>query len=583
MHIRAPAPGFTALTVSLLASIASSGASAQSSPLVADSSRAEATVVRVDGEDLVVDVEEPVAGTAYRLFRPLTVRHPITGRTLRDRFPIGRVRLIAAGAVLSIVRADVSLERDPQVGDILVPDRGDPYAASPGEVAAAAPRRPEPPLAADGSGRAPDAAPSPPQPEAPPIVSPGPARRTAGSGAPISLPGTTAPERSLLAVWMSTLGQPVEARIQQYRDYLLANPASPFTAQVRLEILTLGSMGGPGAASPSLPPQPHSASASLRGQPASRLRPSDPAVVAFQLPPGSVFSTGVLHVRHQGQSTYRQAILRAAKGGFLRARLSERFVRPPGFAYFVELVDEAGRAVPAVGTAGAPVVVRVDEPARPEASERGRSRVDVRTEYADVGSGTFHGVHRPEWFLLLEGDFLQRVRWATLYGYRVGFGLYSGTGQPLSSYEDADAPPPKSGTVVYGYHELELELTSFVHAMFRAEVGMHEQGLVAGGQARLRIGDEQRTNIVIGGDVMDEVGQKAFFAFTFFPTERLPVLAEGEVFNQEIDGGDPMFRLVSQVGYRLGPWLELALRGSYQLRNIHHGGFGGGVAVTLDW
>jgi hypothetical protein len=556
MHVRALAPVLCLIGGPLLVLFGSSSASAQSSPLVADPGRAEATVLRVDGDDLIVDVPEANVGDVYRIYRPLTVRHPITGRSLRDRFPIGRVRLTTAGSVLSSVRADGNLERDPEVGDILVPDRA-PAATAPVD----APQSVEPTAL-------------------PPIVDTGPSRR--GPPSP-SLPGTNPSERELLQVWAQTLGRPLGARIQLYRDYLRARPDSPFAGSVQREILALGSMGGGSVAAPAFAPRMAPRRPDLRGRPADRLRSGDPAVVAFQLPIDSGYSSGLLHVRHQGQSTYRQVLLLVERDGFVRARLAERFVRPPGFAYFVELVDDNGRAIPAVGTATDPIVVQVEAPARPAASAEGRSRVDLRSELADVGTGTFRGVYRPEWFLLVEGDLLQRVRWASLYGYRVGFGLYSGQGQPLSAYEEEDAPPARSGTVVYGYHELELELTSFVHAMVRVEVGMHEQGLVGGGQGRLRIGDERRTNIVVGGDIMDEVGQKAFFAFTFFPTERMPVLTEGEVFNQEIDGGDPMFRLVSQVGYRFEPWLAMALRGSYQLRNIHHGGFGGGVAVTLDW
>ena len=38
------------------------------------------------------------AGSTYRLYRPITVRHPITHALLRDRFLIGSVRVTSASA-----------------------------------------------------------------------------------------------------------------------------------------------------------------------------------------------------------------------------------------------------------------------------------------------------------------------------------------------------------------------------------------------------------------------------------------------------------------------------------------------------
>jgi len=553
----------------------------QESPLVANPDRAEATVIRIDGEALIVDVVGASPEARFRVYRPLSVRHPVTGRTLRDRFFIGRVRVATAGAVLSAARAEGELERPPAVGDILVPELAEAAPSSP---------RPGPPPAPAAAG----AAALPPIVSAGPAAPRGPSAPAGGAPPPVSTPGATPAERAVLAAWLGTLGQPPQARIVRLRDFLAANPGTPYRAALQREILTFGALvasepGRPSSPSIAPPPVGGPASPALAAHPARSLRPNDPAVVAFQLAAASPGAprprTALLHVRRMDEPTYRQIVMTVEGDGYFRTRIPSRFVRAPGFAYFVEVLDPGERALPVLWSAEAPLTVTVAEVPAPARGTAGRSRVDLRTEYADVGSGTFHGIYRPEWFLLVEGDFLQRLRWSALYGYRVGFGVYSGTGQSLAAYEEEgpDAEAPRDGTVVYGYHELELELTALVHAMLRVEVGMHEQGLVGGGQGRLRIGDEQKTNIVVGGDILDEVGQKAFFAFTFFPTQRLPVLAQGEVFNQEIDGGDPMFRLVSQVGYRFERWAALALRGSYQLRNIHHGGFGGGVALTLDW
>jgi hypothetical protein len=403
-------------------------------------------------------------------------------------------------------------------------------------------------------------------------------------------PNGTPEQRAAIALWLRTLERPPEVRIALYRDFLTHNPTSPYRSMIVREILALGALGGastatpPIAAAPAPVPQGEDDEAfDVAADPARELRVGQAAAVAVQLAPGRPAHSGILSVRQDDEADFSAIVMRVEQDGYLRARVPAQYVTPPGFFYFVEVVDGDGRARPALASADEPVYVAVARPGGPADSTRGRSRIDLRSEFADVGSRTFEGRYRPEWFLLTEGDFFQRIRFHAIYGYRVGFGVYTGMGQPLSAYEPGDETPARSATVVYGYHELELGIVEMVHAMLRVEVGIHEQGLVGGGQLRLRIGDEQRTNIVVGGDVMDEVGQKATFAFTFFPAERLPILALGEVFNQTIDGGDPMFRLVTQVGYRFERWVSLALRGSYQLRNVSHGGFGGGAAINLDW
>jgi hypothetical protein len=168
-----------------------------------------------------------------------------------------------------------------------------------------------------------------------------------------------------------------------------------------------------------------------------------------------------------------------------------------------------------------------------------------------------------------------------LYGYRAGFGVYDGAGIALSEVE-SDRPSVGS-TVVYGYQELEFALSRLVFFIGRVQLGVHDGGLVGGAQARMRIGVERYTNLVIGGDVLSEVGQRAFFALNFSPTRRLPMVAQGEVFNQSVAGGDPMFRFVYQVGWRFNDWFSLAARGSYQLRNLQNGGFGFGLSPSFDW
>ncbi|MDB4930011.1 MAG: hypothetical protein JWM10_2495, partial [Myxococcaceae bacterium] len=291
--------------------------------------------------------------------------------------------------------------------------------------------------------------------------------------------------------------------------------------------------------------------------------------------------SGRLSARRPGAERYETVALTRDGDGYLRGEVPPALVTLEGFEYFVELDVEGGVAVPVLGYPGAPLAVSVVRGPGDAPDPRGRTRIDLRADYADVGSRTIGTRFVAQRFVLVEGDFLQRLGGGALYGYRVGFGVYNGEGLPLASLPGELASVPS--TVVYGYNELEFAASEFVHIIARAQVGVHREGLVGGAQARLRIGYERRTNLVLGGDVFTEVGQKAFFALNFLPHPALPMLAQGEVFNQSIASGDPMFRVVAQVGWRAAPWLTLAARGSYQLRNIQNGGFGAGLSTTFDW
>jgi hypothetical protein len=61
----------------------------------------DATVVAIDAGDLVIDIGATKGvhdGEILELWRPVKLRHPVTGQILVDRFRIGSVRLTPARA-----------------------------------------------------------------------------------------------------------------------------------------------------------------------------------------------------------------------------------------------------------------------------------------------------------------------------------------------------------------------------------------------------------------------------------------------------------------------------------------------------
>ncbi len=547
-----------------------SSASAQPAPEMA---HREGTVVRVDGDLLMVDLGRGAGleeGQRVPVFRPITVRHPITGQSLRDRYPLGTLQVYSVGDSLSVLRLTSALLRPPAVGDRVVsPEAPEPTASRPATtpVAMATPT---------ATPRAPRPAPRPAAPPiaatwevAPPATAPAPAALAASAA-----PGVDAEERAVLTVFLATIGQRPADRVARWSAYLREHRESPWADRVRAEIAAILSTASE-PPRPAVPPGP-----SVRGAPAESLRLGDPALVALQVH-GTAVLGGRISARRPGAERYVTVTLARDGDGFVRGEVPRALVTLEGFEYFVELDVEGGSSIPVLGTSASPLLVAVEPGPGDAPDPRGRTRIDLRADFADVGSRTIGTRYVAQRFVLIEGDFLQRLDSRALYGYRVGFGVYNGEGLPLALLPGDLAAQPS--TVVYGYHELEFAPSDFVHIIARAQVGVHRAGLVGGAQARLRIGQEQRTNLVLGGDVLTEVGQKAFFALNFFPHPAVPMLAQGEVFNQSIASGDPMFRVVAQVGWRATRWLTLAARGSYQLRNIQNGGFGAGLSTTFDW
>jgi len=542
--------------------------SAQPAP---EAARREGTVVRVDGDLLVVDLGHDsglVEGERVPVLRPITVRHPITGQSLRDRFPLGTLQVYNVGGALSVLRRTEALLRPPAVGDRVV----SPNAPEPRE-----PARPTSAVAMATPGATPRPARPTPQPTTPPPIAATWEQAPPQAAAPVAAaaPGVDAEERAVLTVFLSTLGQRPADRVARWSAYLREHRESPWAERVRAELASLLHFGAEPPPRPAAPPVP-----TARGALATSLRLGDPARVALQVAGAPVLG-GRISARRPGAERYVTVTLARDGDGFVRGEVPQSLVTLEGFEYFVELDTEGGTAVSVVGTAESPRAVLVEPRPGDAPDPRGRTRIDLRADFADVGSRTIGSRYVAQRFVLVEGDFLQRLDSRVLYGYRVGFGVYSGEGLPLSQLAGDLAAQPS--TVVYGYHELEFSPSDFVHVIARVQVGVHRGGLVGGAQARLRIGEERRTNLVLGGDVLTEVGQKAFFALNFQPHPAVPMLAQGEVFNQSIASGDPMFRVVAQVGWRATRWLTLAARGSYQLRNIQNGGFGAGLSTTFDW
>lgn len=533
--------------VGLVCLAIASGASAQ--PTTARAG----TVVRLDGDDLFVDLGASRAptGTILDVYRSIEVRHPVTRQALRDRFRVGRVQVLQAGDTLSVAHVLGTPWRPVQVGDEVRTDEPERVTPTQGPTPVAGPT--------------PSAAPDPQTQE-------------------------------LLRVWLATLGRSPTERVALYRTFIARNPGFPRRSFVEAEIAALeqwtASQREQIVIAPP-PPAPLDPDFVLRERVVhAALGPAtmgDPLDVALLLRPGVPVRALMLYVRPKGPGQFEGRRMSLDARGHAMARVPRQLVRPPGFDYFVEAVDERGRMVPLVGTDDEPIAVEVVAPeGEPDPSVH-RARVRFSAEAV-----SFHNADARDAYIVTEGDFLYRTLFDVLYGVRIGYGVLRGQGGTVDHLDGTPTMPagdPEAAGFTYGYTEMELRISELFAAIARIEVGLgkpeasdvERNGLTGGFQLRLRIGPERGTHFLLAGETVPEIGQLASIALHWEVIENFPMQGEVHVTDQPVNSGELAVRLVYELGYRLSDTLAFALRLSYQGRNIDHAGPGAGLAMTFDW
>ena len=499
-----------------------------------------ATVVALDAEQLVLDVgkERVKVGDTLRLYRTIEVKHPLTGKLLRDRFPNGSVRVTQAGEALSIAVPVEAPPRPPAIGDSAERDR------------------------------------------------PAPVLRTVAPQCN-ECARVVQVQREILELWYSTLGKPLEQRISLLRAFLELRPASPYRSWLESEIAFYGSGKAAGTAQPIAREAAASAlSRVVRLSPLERAQQGRKLVAGVYVPPETRLRSVRLWLRNDrkaGEYTPLDFVLDARGQG--RVEVPERFVRAPGFAYFVEAQLSDNSALPVLASGATPAWCRVQtRPGMPARNDM--SRVRAATEYV-----SFDGLSGRDYYYLFEADFLLRLPTRVLEGLRTGYGHYRGRGGSVKELDELElSPSPAAFT--YGYLELVLALHELFALMPRVEVGLGrppnennsiKSQLRAGGQLRLRIGRANGTHLILAGETVPEIGQRAFVGLSLGLLEKFPMAFEVHVTDQPVNTDELGVRAVFELGYRPSPVFALAVRASYQGRTIDHTGPGLGLAATFDW
>lgn len=568
---------------------------ARAQPSAADAPQAAGTILQLDGADVLLDLGSAQLDRAQQLtvYRAIEVRHPVTGKRLRDRFPIGHVSVVQAGQTLSIARAvdtpehpfvvGDQVERDPPPGAAGTSDSGGRTANDTSRKASEARAS----TAAASSSDAPAESREQLAVVSRALETDAPHARATRAIADKSAGTLTAEQSALGEAWFGTLGKPPAARAQIYANFLRRYPSTGYRETLEQEIRVLRALFD----SVKEAQQARAARARQTDLPTLALQPVSGARVAEAIHLAGLLHTQVplrsivLYARPLDARAYQPYPLQPASGNHVRVQLPAALARSPGFGYFVEGVDEAGHVLALAGSADSPRLLPVFESDAAHARQPLRTRVRFSSELV-----SFDGTSGRDYFLVSEGDFFYRLELGPLIGLRVGYGNYTGRGGTVDQLDRQGLPPQAAG-FTYGFVESELGLHRLIGVALRATVGLgrpddgaqtHSE-LTGGFQLRTRFGEAQGTHLVLAGELMPEIGQRAYLGLHFEAIRSLPMAAEVVVTDQPVHSKELAVRLVYELGYRVSPRVALALRASYQLRTIAHAGPGLGLAASFDF
>ena len=561
-------------------------------PAEVSSETLEGHVVAFELGDVVVDVagdRGATTGATLELWRPLNIKHPVTGQMVSDRFLIGRLRLVQVRGALSLALPDGKLAQPAQPGDIVVLHR--PSAAR----AAAKPSLSDTASASASASATATAATTTEPPSTGPAIAPSPAPEASKTSTTPVEPGSGDAEAAeVSAIFDQLRGASVRRRVLAYEAYVTHHPHGKYAVVLYEEAAHLRRLveyesGDAKSASDK------QESALRNFEPPREARSHTPLRIAVELSNAPV--AAVIHSRNSGEVAYHTAPMSRVGDGYFSATIEAGRLNAPRLEYFIEGVASDGRPMFVLGSAMEPQVVNVEDVPTPKPALRVPATVTVSTDYADWNNFKGNDV---VW--QTEGSVGMRFQDVGVRAARMGFGVYRGVGGSLAELDQEKLSGRRVG-LTYGYLEGEFGLSHFTSIIGRLVIGLEDDGVNGGAQALLRIGNDRETNLTIGGEALGGIGLRGITELQLATFPRVPILFRTEVTNQPAgsalirtnaplpsgavgvaeDQGEVGARAIAQVGYRFLPDLVVAARGSYQGRTINHAGPGFGGAVTYQW
>ena len=555
--------------------------------LVAAPVSANNVVLEIQEQDIYIDMghDDGLAlGSLVTLQHVIRAVHPVTKEKVRDTFPLGQMRVVNVGPKTAVVHADPRLFQRIRIGD---------------EVTIAS----APVTHVDPWTR--------------PAVNPaqGPATDTQADweGALLRAKDRIAAEQRVQDVWLATLGQSLDRRLELWTGFAAQNPDSPFLGVVQRSIRELTARIVAETALAKVSPQERRTNAALRqlsilgrstfeegalAQHApTRSYEGEPIALALLVPDASRIDKAWLYYRQSGESSYEVRPMGLDGDGYLRGQIPGTSALAPGVEYFIEILETGGLdPYAALGHSARPERVTVDASVEEEEPDRvGHSRVTLFTDYVDFdGPSTSF-----DQYIHAEVDFMYRF-FQPIYSLRLGFGTMAGTGGPKDVIDLGEGctigGEYRCRKVGYNYAftEIEERFTDIFAVMVRLQWGSAYQDRgpmegvdreffdAFGVRGRVRLGRELESNLVLGVSTTQRLGSMYEGAFTWDVIPRFPVVLAVQVTDQPVleDFG---VRLISDVGWRHFDWVYPSLRIAYQARDIDHAGLSAGLAANFDW
>lgn len=522
----------------------------------------QGTVLQLDKDDLVLDIGSTAGATqdlVLDLWRPFRIKHPVSGKVLTDRFKIGQIQVGQVRPSMSLAKPVGTLSRAAETGDLVF--------FTP--VSAAAPQ----PAAAKA---APAAVLPSEKPDATPYDEP-------SEAAPADQDA-----KNVMEMFEALKNQNIPARITRYEAFLRAHPDSRFFTVLFEENIALKRL---------LAPTPAGSSASERRPPGLVHAPEKvdgvpgrPIRIAVELT--DTADGAVLQMRHQGETLYVPLAMARVGKGYFAATIPADRVEDRDIEYFIEAVGPGGAAVTVFGSPHAPERIDVQSDPRVTPPQTGKGSVSVLTDYAD-----YNRLVGNDYVWQTEGTFGVRYKDLGIRAVRMGFGVYRGVSGTVAEL-DVEGKKGRSVGLTYGYVEAEFGIHRYFSLISRLAVGLLDDGIGGGGQLLARIGNDEKTNLLVGGELIGGVGLRSIIELQLNTFERFPIVLRTEVTNQPagsaptpsqigpgiaIGTSDVAGRGIAQIGYRITPELTLSVRGSFQGRNINHAGPGFGGSVGYTW
>lgn len=608
----------TALRVGLAVAIGLALATASQSAL-AD----EGTVLKIDGSDIYIDLGAKNGvggGSTLTLMHVIIAKNPVTKKTLRDRFPLGQLRVVKAGEHLCIAHASQKLLARIKVGDQVTMASAprtfkDPWLTQMEERARARKARVE----------------AKKQAQLPIDPKEREKRIKAEHAAAVARAQQAVDAAAVVqGVWRATLGKAPQDRIAMWQVYLDANPTSPYARGVLDEIASLQAQIKAEDDMSKQIVEPDPEREDMRVARLATLNPAldlnSPLVVeaplqvyegelvqlAFTVLVPSAITRAWLYYRRSGEATFQRTNLAFDGDAYMRGQIPGDIARPPAIEFFVEIAgaDQNSPPTPVIGSQENPRQIAVQKKVEQAPSDKvNRSRVTLFTDYVDFDSGLGSGFDQ---YIHAEVDFMYRFL-KPIYSVRVGFGTLGGIGGPKDVIDAAvnedcrdELGEYRCRRVVftYTYAEFEYRLRNRpLSIMLRPQFGYGSRDNLLNGtnqdcfsgdvqeceifqslglRVRVRIGEERKTNLTLGLGLTQVVGTVFEAAFSWDVIPQFPIKISAQVTDQPVPE-DFGVRLIGDIGWRKYSWFYPSLRISAQARDVDHAGLSGGAAINFDW